>query len=70
MAILLGAYMNLHVDTVLVSVRKVAHIVWCQRHFDTVNDLVQEIINAWVWIGCHYRDSVVKGASLGRQVAH
>ncbi len=35
-----------------------------------VVDLVQEIVNARVWGGIHYRESVVKGVNIGRKVAH
>ena len=47
----------------------VPNLLHSTRHFDTVHDLVQEIIDARVWIGFHYRDSVVKGVVLGRKVA-
>jgi hypothetical protein len=40
------------------------------RHYTTANELVQEIINARVWGGIHYRESDVKGVTLGRKVAH
>ncbi len=40
------------------------------RHYTNVNDLTQEIINARVWAGIHYRESVVTGVNLGRKVAH
>ena len=39
------------------------------RHFSDANDLTKEIINARVWAGIHYRQSVVQGANLGRKVA-
>jgi PAP2 superfamily len=39
------------------------------RHYDRVTDLVQEIVNARVWGGIHYRESVAKGVDLGRKVA-
>ncbi len=39
------------------------------RHYHRVTDLVQEIVNARVWGGIHYRESVVKGVNLGRKVA-
>ena len=39
------------------------------RHFDMPNDLRQEIIDARVWAGIHYRFSDVAGVVLGRQVA-
>lgn len=40
------------------------------RHFKYAHDLVQEIIDARVWGGIHYRESDVKGSTLGRKVAH
>lgn len=39
------------------------------RHFETVRDLEQEVINARVWIGFHYRTSVEVGIGLGTDVA-
>jgi hypothetical protein len=41
-----------------------------QRHFERANDLRAEIIEARLWGGLHYRDSSVKGVTLGRKVAH
>jgi hypothetical protein len=40
------------------------------RHFERANDLRAEIIDARLWGGLHYRDSSVKGVTLGRKVAH
>jgi hypothetical protein len=39
------------------------------QHFDTANDLRQQIIDARVWAGLHYRFSGVAGVVLGRNVA-
>lgn len=39
------------------------------RHFDRVNDLRAEIIDARLWAGVHYRGSGVAGVNLGRSVA-
>jgi hypothetical protein len=39
------------------------------RRFEKVNDLDREIVDARVWIGFHYRGSVVAGVVLGRKVA-
>jgi hypothetical protein len=39
------------------------------RHFATAQDLNNQIIDARVWIGFHYRTSVVAGESLGDSVA-
>jgi hypothetical protein len=40
------------------------------RHFADANDLRQEIINARVWGGLHFRGSDIAGVNLGRKVAH
>jgi hypothetical protein len=40
------------------------------RHFERANDLRAEIVDARLWGGLHYRDSSVKGVTLGRKVAH
>jgi hypothetical protein len=39
------------------------------RHFETANDLRQEIIDVRVWSGIHYRDSDEVGAVMGRKLA-
>ncbi len=39
------------------------------RHFNMPNDLLQEIIDARLWAGLHYRFSSVAGVVLGRNVA-
>ena len=46
------------------------NVVQRTRHYEYANDLVQELIDARVWGGIHYRESDVKGATLGRKVAH
>jgi hypothetical protein len=39
------------------------------EHFDTVQQLKDEVVNARVWAGLHWRSSVVAGVSLGDSVA-
>jgi hypothetical protein len=38
--------------------------------FDTVHDLDSQLVNARVWIGFHFRNSVVAGENLGTAVAN
>jgi len=38
------------------------------RHFDTPNDLRQEVIDARIWAGLHYHFSGVAGVVLGRNI--
>ena len=40
------------------------------RHFDTPNEFRNEVIDARLWAGLHYRFSGVAGVVLGRKVAH
>jgi hypothetical protein len=40
------------------------------RHFDEASQLREEIVNARLWAGLHYRGSSEAGVDLGRQVAH
>jgi hypothetical protein len=39
------------------------------RTYATVDDLMSEVVNARVWIGFHYRSSVVVGEALGKSAA-
>jgi hypothetical protein len=40
------------------------------RHFDRADDLTEELMNARVWGGIHFRDATLEGAKLGRKVTH
>jgi len=40
------------------------------HHFDTADQLRQEVINARLWGGIHYRRSSEAGVQLGQKVAH
>ena len=40
------------------------------RHFDTAEQLVEEIINARVWAGLHYRNSTETSVKLGQKIGH
>jgi hypothetical protein len=40
------------------------------RTFATVSDVDSEIVDARVWIGFHFRNSVVAGENLGTAVAN
>jgi hypothetical protein len=40
------------------------------EHFDTAQQLKDEVINARVWAGLHWRNSVIAGETVGDSVAH
>jgi hypothetical protein len=39
------------------------------QHFDTVHDIQDQVVDARVWLGFHFRNSVEQGEKLGNQVA-
>ena len=39
------------------------------RHFERFSDALQEVIDARVWGGIHFRTADVQGAKMGKQVA-
>jgi hypothetical protein len=47
-----------------------ANTLTTTRHYATARDMRDEIVNARVWAGLHYRNSGVVGVRLGRAVAH
>lgn len=44
-------------------------ILTATQHFDTVHDIQQQVVDARVWLGFHFRNSVVQGEKLGNNVA-
>ena len=39
------------------------------QHFDTVADIQKQVVDARVWLGFHFRNSVVQGEKVGNDVA-
>ena len=39
------------------------------QHFDTVDDIQKQVVDARVWLGFHFRNSVVQGEKIGNDVA-
>jgi hypothetical protein len=42
----------------------------CARRFTRFSQAREEIINARVWSGIHFRTADEQGATIGKQVAH
>jgi hypothetical protein len=40
------------------------------QHFNTVNDIDRQVVDARVWLGFHFRNSVQQGERLGDHVAN
>jgi hypothetical protein len=44
-------------------------VIQTTRHYQNVNDLVNEIVDVRIWGGLHLRGSDLAGVKLGRDVA-
>jgi hypothetical protein len=66
-AVVLGTH---HIDVTIHGSADGTPNNWAATHtFGTVNDLQQEVVNARVWAGLHYRGSALEGVELARDVA-
>ena len=57
------------IDVTMPGAQGGATTLTTSRHFATVQELENQIVDARVWIGFHYRTSVVVGEGLGSAVA-
>jgi hypothetical protein len=57
------------IDVTIPGAQGGATTLTTSQHFATVQDLESQVVNARVWIGFHYRTSVVVGEGLGNSVA-
>jgi hypothetical protein len=39
------------------------------QHFDTAGDIQAQVVDARVWLGFHFRNSVEQGEEIGNNVA-
>jgi hypothetical protein len=58
-----------HIDLFIKGAENGATSLTTTRHYDTTKEITDEIENARVWIGFHFRNSVKVGLELGKQVA-
>jgi len=40
------------------------------QHFNTVQDVQRQVVDARVWLGFHFRNSVIQGEGVGNDVAN
>jgi hypothetical protein len=40
------------------------------RHYDSEDAWLDEVVDARIWLGLHFRDGMDDGRTLGRHVAH
>jgi hypothetical protein len=58
-----------NIDVTIPGAQGGATTLTTSRHFATVQELESQVVNARVWIGFHFRNSVVVGEGVGNSVA-
>ncbi len=58
-----------HLDVTIPGATNGGTSLTTSRHFDGADDVQNEIVDARVWIGFHFRNSVEQGLTLGNDVA-
>jgi hypothetical protein len=58
-----------HIDLTIKGAEGGATSLTATQHFDTTDDMRDQIVDARIWIGFHYRTSVEVGLDLGQKVA-
>jgi len=58
-----------HIDVTMGGGQNGSTVLTTTQHFDTVHDVQSQVIDARVWLGFHFRNSVEQGVRLGNDVA-
>ena len=58
-----------HLDVTMPGGQNGSPVLTTTQHFGTVNDMQDQIQDARVWLGFHFRNSVKQGVKLGNRVA-
>ena len=58
-----------HLDVTMPGGQNGSTVLTTTQHFDTVNDIQKQVVDARVWLGFHFRNSVEQGEKLGNDVA-
>jgi hypothetical protein len=58
-----------HIDVTMGGGQNGSTVLTTTQHFDTVHDIQSQVIDARVWLGFHFRNSVEQGVRLGNDVA-
>ena len=66
---LAAALRTQHLDVTMPGGQNGSPVLTTTQHFNTVNDIQEQVVDARVWIGFHYRNSVKQGEKLGNRVA-
>jgi hypothetical protein len=66
---LAAALRTTHVDVTMGGGQNGSSVLTTTQHFNTVNDIQKQVVDARVWLGFHFRNSVQQGEKLGNNVA-
>jgi hypothetical protein len=66
---LAAALKTRHVDVTMPGGENGSSNLTTTQHFNTVEDIQNQVVDARVWLGFHFRNSVEQGEKLGNQVA-
>ena len=58
-----------HLDVTMPGGENGSSVLTTTQHFDTVADIQNQVVDARVWLGFHFRNSVKRGEELGNNVA-
>ena len=58
-----------HVDVTMPGGQNGSTVLTTTQHFGTVNEMQDQVVDARVWLGFHFRNSVKQGERLGNRVA-
>jgi hypothetical protein len=58
-----------HLDVTIPGGENGSNALTTTQHFDTVADIQNQVVDARVWLGFHFRNSVIQGEKLGNNVA-
>jgi hypothetical protein len=59
-----------HLDVTMPGGENGSTVLTTMQHFDTVDDVQDQVVDARVWLGFHFRNSVEQGEKLGNHVAN
>jgi hypothetical protein len=58
-----------NIDVTMGGGQNGSSVLTTSQHFNTVDDIQKQVIDARVWLGFHFRNSVVQGEDVGNDVA-
>jgi hypothetical protein len=58
-----------HLDVTMPGGQNGSNVLTTTQHFNTVHDIQSQVVDARVWLGFHFRNSVEQGNRVGNHVA-